>query len=59
MAPMDQAKAAEQIAKAEADKHLDAIDAILSKSTTGALTKDGDVRAEEARGTAPALLKGR
>ena len=39
MAPTDQAKAAEQVAHAEADKHLDAIDAILDKSKTGTLTK--------------------
>jgi hypothetical protein len=39
MAPADQAKATEQMAHSEADKHLDAISAILDKSTTGALTK--------------------
>ena len=39
MAPADQAKAAEQVAQSEADKHLDAISEILNKSTTGALTK--------------------
>jgi hypothetical protein len=39
MASMDQAKATERVAHAEADKHLDAIDAILNKSTTGTLTK--------------------
>jgi len=39
MAPADQAKAAAQVSHAEADKHLDAIDAILAKSKTGALTK--------------------
>ena len=36
---MDQGKAAEQVAHAEADKHLDAIDEILTKSKTGTLTK--------------------
>ena len=39
MAPMDQAKAAELVANAEAAKHLDAIDEIITKSTTGALSK--------------------
>ena len=39
MAPMDQAKAADQVANAEAAKHLDAIDEILTKSQTGALSK--------------------
>jgi hypothetical protein len=35
----DQAKAVEQAGHAEADKHLDAISAILEQSKTGALTK--------------------
>jgi hypothetical protein len=39
MAPADQAKAAEQAGHSEADKHLDAISAILNASKTGALTK--------------------
>lgn len=39
MAPADQAKAAGQMSHAEADKHLDAISAILDKSKTGNLTK--------------------
>jgi hypothetical protein len=39
MAPADQAKAAEQVAQSEADKHLDAISAILNESKTGTLTK--------------------
>lgn len=39
MAPADQTKAAEQVGHSEADKHLDAISAILDSSKTGALTK--------------------
>jgi enterochelin esterase-like enzyme len=39
MAPADQTKAAGQMAQSEADKHLDAISAILSQSKTGSLTK--------------------
>ncbi len=39
MAPADQTKDARQLAHAEADKHLDAISAILDKSKTGTLTK--------------------
>lgn len=39
MAPADQAKAAGQMSHADADKHLDAISAILDKSKTGTLTK--------------------
>ena len=39
MAPADQAKATEQMAHSEADKHLDAISAILDQSKTGTLTK--------------------
>jgi hypothetical protein len=39
MAPADQAKANEQMGHADADKHLDAISAILNQSKTGALTK--------------------
>jgi hypothetical protein len=39
MAPADQAKAAEQVAHSEADKHLDAISEILNKSKTGTLTR--------------------
>ena len=38
-ATADQAKATEAAGHAEADKHLDAIDAILAKSKTGTLTK--------------------
>jgi hypothetical protein len=36
---VDQAKAAEQAGHSEADKHLDAISAILNQSKTGALTR--------------------
>jgi len=39
MAPAAQAKAAVQAGHADADKHLDAISAILNKSKTGTLTK--------------------
>jgi hypothetical protein len=39
MAPADQTRAAGQVARAEAEKHLDAISAILNKSKTGTLTK--------------------
>ena len=39
MAPADQAKATEQVGQSEADKHLDAISAILNESKTGTLTK--------------------
>lgn len=39
MAPADQTKAAEQVGHSEADKHLDAISAILNQSKTGTLTK--------------------
>jgi hypothetical protein len=39
MAPADQAKAAAQVGSSEADKHLDAISAILDSSKTGTLTK--------------------
>lgn len=39
MAPADQAKAAVQAGHSDADKHLDAISAILNKSKTGTLTK--------------------
>ncbi len=39
MVPADQAGMAEQINRAEADKHLDAISAILDQSKTGALTR--------------------
>jgi hypothetical protein len=39
MAPADQAKAAAPEGHSEADKHLDAISAILNASKTGALTK--------------------
>jgi len=39
MAPADQAKAAAPAGHSEADKHLDAISAILNASKTGALTK--------------------
>jgi hypothetical protein len=39
MAPADQAKAAAQVGHADADKHLDAISAILNQSKTGTLTK--------------------
>ncbi len=38
-APADQAKATEQAGHSEADKHLDAISAILNQSKTGTLTK--------------------
>jgi hypothetical protein len=38
-APADQDKANEQMAHSDADKHLDAISAILNQSKTGALTK--------------------
>lgn len=37
--PADQAKAADQVGHSEADKHLDAISAILNQSKTGTLTK--------------------
>jgi hypothetical protein len=39
MPAADQAKAAQQVDRAEADKHLDAISAILNDSKTGGLTK--------------------
>jgi hypothetical protein len=39
MAPADRTKATGQVAHVEADKHLDAISAILNKSKTGTLTK--------------------
>ena len=39
MAPADQAKASDQVGRAEAEKHLDAISKILDASKTGALTK--------------------
>ena len=57
MAPMDQAKAADQVAKAEADKHLDAIDEIITKSKNGSLTKDETTELKKHVELLRALLK--
>jgi hypothetical protein len=40
MVPADQAKVAERVTSAEADKHLDAISALIDRAQTGALTKE-------------------
>ncbi len=39
MVPADQAKVAEQVTRAESDKHLDAMSAILARAQTSPLTK--------------------
>ena len=58
--PMDQTtkgKAAEQMAHSEADKHLDAISAILDKSKTGTLTRAQTTELKKHVAELRALLK--
>jgi len=58
MVPADQAKVAEQVKNAEADKHLDAIAAIIDQAQAGALTKEQTAELRKHVDLLRALLKG-
>jgi hypothetical protein len=58
MVPADQAKIAEQVKSTEADKHLDAIAAIIDQAQAGALTKEQTAELRKHVDRLRALLKG-
>ena len=58
MVPADQAKIAEQVKSTEADKHLDAIAAIIDQAQDGALTKEQTAELRKHVDRLRALLKG-
>ncbi len=59
LGPAAQANVAEQVTSAEADKHLDAISAIIDQAQTGALTKEQTAQLRKHVDLLRALLKGK